>query len=512
MTVVILSLSTTLQFIAAFLSIRLIFVTGKWKAWALIAAAMTLMGVRRTITLYHVFTDGTGHFSNLTTELVALIISILMLIGVWLIGPIFKQIQTTNKKLALSERRWRLSVNGGGIASWEYNFQTRDNLVSKQMIDLLGVSELVPHEGFYHFNDWAERMHPNSIPKTMEAFNAVLEGKTSKYSVEQQVRREDGSYIWVLSRGMLVSRSTDGSPLLMIGTSEDISERKLSEELLQKNEEKYRNLFESAEVSIWNEDLSEVINVLDQLRKNGVTDLQQYLKDTPSIIIDIAAKVHVFQVNAATLKLFGAKDKGDFLYQIHKTFGPNAIEVFISELCAIWNGETSFRSEVELKRLDGSIFSAIISFKIPDNAESFKSLPVSIIDITDRKIIEEKLKLSAKVFNELNEGISITNTQGIIIDVNPAFCEITGYCRDEIIGQNSSKLNSGKQSPAFYTKMWKTLNKQGYWQGEVWNRKKSGELYAELLSISPIFDDDKNISHYVGIAYSYDHEHPFLSS
>lgn len=120
-------------------------------------------------------------------------------------------------------------------------------------------------------------------------------------------------------------------------------------------------------------------------------------------------------------------------------------------------------------------------------------------DITDRRIAEEKLQLSAKVFGETKEGIIITDAEGAIVDVNPAFCNITGYNRGKIIGQNSRILNSGKQSPEFYKKMWQTIKKQGYWQGELWNRKKGGELYAELLSISSLLDEDGKTLHYVGI-------------
>ncbi|MBE9532887.1 MAG: EAL domain-containing protein, partial [Proteobacteria bacterium] len=123
----------------------------------------------------------------------------------------------------------------------------------------------------------------------------------------------------------------------------------------------------------------------------------------------------------------------------------------------------------------------------------------TVQDITARKITEEQLRLSSRVFSETNEGIIITDAKNNIIDVNPAFCEITGYSREEAINQNPRFLNSEKQSPAFFSEMWQTLDKLGHWQGEIWNRKKEGALYAELLSISTISDEHGNILHYVGI-------------
>jgi len=120
-------------------------------------------------------------------------------------------------------------------------------------------------------------------------------------------------------------------------------------------------------------------------------------------------------------------------------------------------------------------------------------------DISEKKQIEEKQQLAAKVFEDTKEGIIITDENTIIIDTNPAFCDITGYTREEVIGQPPSILRSEKQPPLFYKEMWHSIKTVGYWQGEVWNRKKTGELYAELLSISSLRDDLGGVLHYVGI-------------
>ena len=107
--------------------------------------------------------------------------------------------------------------------------------------------------------------------------------------------------------------------------------------------------------------------------------------------------------------------------------------------------------------------------------------------------------LSARVFSDTYEGILITDANNIIIDVNPAYCDITGYSRDEVIGKNPNILNSGRQSPEFYTAMWQELELQGHWQGELWNRKKEGELYVELLTISKLLDHHGKVINYIGV-------------
>lgn len=120
-------------------------------------------------------------------------------------------------------------------------------------------------------------------------------------------------------------------------------------------------------------------------------------------------------------------------------------------------------------------------------------------DITARKKIEEKLLLSARVFSDTYEGILITDANNIIIDVNPAYCDITGYSREEVIGQTPDILNSGMQSEAFYGDIWQELQEQGHWQGEVRHRKKDGQVYVELLTFSQLLDDNGQVINYIGI-------------
>ncbi len=109
-------------------------------------------------------------------------------------------------------------------------------------------------------------------------------------------------------------------------------------------------------------------------------------------------------------------------------------------------------------------------------------------DISEQKRAEEKLELAAKVFSHAREGITITDAQANIVDVNSSFSRITGYSREEVLGKNPRVLSSGRQNAAFYTEMWRALLGQGYWSGEIWNRKKSGEVYAEILTISTVRD------------------------
>ncbi|PWU70335.1 nitrate/nitrite transporter [Gracilibacillus dipsosauri] len=109
----------------------------------------------------------------------------------------------------------------------------------------------------------------------------------------------------------------------------------------------------------------------------------------------------------------------------------------------------------------------------------------------------DRLKISNDVFKSTGQGIMVTHPNGKIIAVNPAFTTLTGYNEGEIIGKTPSVLKSGKQSPSFYQKMWKEMKEQGQWQGEIWNKRKNGELYLEWLNISTVKDEAGDPIRYV---------------
>ena len=116
-----------------------------------------------------------------------------------------------------------------------------------------------------------------------------------------------------------------------------------------------------------------------------------------------------------------------------------------------------------------------------------------------RRNAEMDLRLAASVFSYSHEGILITDAQGVIVDVNSAFSRITGYAREQVIGQNPRILSSGRHDEAFYEQMWGRIEQDGFWTGEVWNRRQDGSEYAENLTISTVFDDLGRPLNFVGL-------------
>jgi len=123
-----------------------------------------------------------------------------------------------------------------------------------------------------------------------------------------------------------------------------------------------------------------------------------------------------------------------------------------------------------------------------------------VYDITERRQIEEKLRLTARVFDTTMETVVITDADRNLIDMNMAFCMVTGYSREEVLGKNPRFLKSNRHPLAFYEAMWQAIANKGHWSGEIWNRKKNGETFPVWLTISTLLDENGAITHYVGIA------------
>jgi len=132
-------------------------------------------------------------------------------------------------------------------------------------------------------------------------------------------------------------------------------------------------------------------------------------------------------------------------------------------------------------------------------AGSIADMAALALERAERRRADDKLRLAAKVFESTKEGIIIADAEGSIQFVNPAFTDITGYGLDEVVGKNPRLLQSDRQDAKFHRRMWTRLVRDGHWEGEIWNRHKNGQAYAEWQTISVIRDEHGRVSHYVSI-------------
>lgn len=120
-------------------------------------------------------------------------------------------------------------------------------------------------------------------------------------------------------------------------------------------------------------------------------------------------------------------------------------------------------------------------------------------DITDRKKTEESLKLFTSIYEASSEAVMVVNRENRIMTVNPAFTEITGYTPEEVVGKEPTVLSSGHQDKAFYGEMWRSIEIYGRWQGEIWNKRKNGDIFPEWLTINTIYDENGDVRERVAL-------------
>lgn len=257
----------------------------------------------------------------------------------------------------------------------------------------------------------------------------------------------------------------NGRPAYVIGLH-DITDRKQAEIALQQSESLFQTLARLAPVGIF---------------KTDPSGNYQYINERWREISGLCADDFDGQ---AWQQAIHPEDKSDVLLAWQQ-----AIQT-----------QTPFSKQFRFRHPNDNIH-WVIGHAIPeyDANERLLGYIGTITDITEIKHHETDLRQAAAVFETTHEGVIITDAQRRIQRVNRAFTDITGYNTEEATGRTPAFLNSGRHDREFYTSMWDETAKAGYWQGEIWNRRKNGELYPELLSISSVKNENGELTNYVGV-------------
>ncbi|NVJ92326.1 MAG: EAL domain-containing protein [Methylocystaceae bacterium] len=177
---------------------------------------------------------------------------------------------------------------------------------------------------------------------------------------------------------------------------------------------------------------------------------------------------------------------------------PNEGDPFSVQDQKVFEEGGAHRVESSVTRSDGLHY--VLSYKARfEGPKNRVGIVGSVVDITDSKLTENELKLSKTVFETTSEAIVVTDLENKIQAVNPSFTHVTGYTEKEVLGKDPAFLSSGRHDAMFYQRMWTQLVDTGRWQGEIWNRRKNGDLYAEWLSISAVYDSAGKTTQYVAV-------------
>ena len=256
-----------------------------------------------------------------------------------------------------------------------------------------------------------------------------------------------------------------GTKRLFIGVIRDVREQQQAEKALRTSERKYRTLVENLPIKV-------------------------FLKDRQSTYIS-CNELFAKMVELSAKDIAGHTD--------HDFFPANLANKYCEDDHRIMTSGQP--EEIEEDYLEQGERRIALTMKTPvhDEAGIVTGILGIFTDITERKRTEDRLRQSATVFDSSTEGITITDPEHNIITVNRSFSEITGYTEAEVLGRNPRMLQSGRHGRDFYRAMWAAINNHGRWRGEIWNRRKNGEIYPELLTINAVRDDQGRLVNYIGV-------------
>lgn len=462
------------------------------------------------------------------------LVAILLVLGSWIYPRRQMRQQDallrTERALRINASRLQLAATAMGLGQWEYDPRLDRSVWDANMFGIYDVDpDTANYQGF-----WRQRVLPEDVARVESELKEIVAGQRP-YDIQFRVQQRDGSLRTVRSWGH-VFRDEQGEPEYMVGIDEDVTERVLAEEKLAQRERDLTALLDNLPslVAYWDTGLRNrfgnrtyrdwfgldpdempgmhLSSLLEEATfKRNLPYAEAALRMSESRYRTLAelAPVGIFRldtqglciyVNEHWLNICGLSEEqalgAGWLQSVH---APDRARVEQQWQLAM-QARTRYADEFRYERGDGKLVWVLarIAPELVSGRGNFGYVG-TLTEITDLKNAESRLRLAESVFSNTQEGIVVTDRDNLIVDVNPAFTAITGYEKEEVLGKNPWILSSGRHSSEFYEAMWRNLNERGHWRGEIWDRRKSGEDYAELLSVSAVKGDDGELVHYVGV-------------
>jgi len=296
-------------------------------------------------------------------------------------------------------------------------------------------------------------IHPDDVEASIQAWShAVATGEA--YQIEHRIKHADGGYRWHINRAVPV-RNGQGRIVKWYGTATDVHDLKMAQEAARESEGRFRTLFENA--------------------GDGI-----FIGDTPGHLID---------VNAHGAKMLGYSHQEIIERKVTDILAEHE-RVRVPDNWEGWDIGSNAISEWLFLRKDGSTFLGEVNSQLLPDGRIIGIMR----DVTERKKVEEELKLAAMVYHDSSEAMMVTDANDIIISVNPAFERITGYDTGDAIGRHAEILLSGRHGEDFFESIATELNASGYWKGELWSRRKNHESFAALITFNTSFHPDGSVN------------------
>lgn len=323
-------------------------------------------------------------------------------------------------------------------------------------------------------------------------------GGERKY--EKELLRSDGSLVVVEVFSALYPDVCDEGPCVWMFVR-DITREKNNEKEILERELKYRTILEYSPLPLLSEDFSKVREFLWQLDNLGVEDVKDYLRSHPEQVREMVRRVVPLEASHKAFEFFEVSSIEELREAYRQQeLSDDLLTLFIELVSTFLEGHNVFEGEMISITRSGKRKNVIIRWVlVPGHELSWDMVLVAFTDLTERLAYEEQLKVLSSAVNNSPASVVITDPVGTIQYVNPKFTEVTGYTAEEAIGQNPRILKSGNLPDSFYKEMWETITQGKEWRGEFENKKKNGEIYWELASITGIKNEKGEIAYYVAI-------------
>ena len=391
---------------------------------------------------------------GLTTSLGIVILAVML-------ARLARRLEMAREKAAASESRLRSIVENINVATWEFDVAAeRFTYVSPQIESMFGY----PVAAWSEKEFWHRHLHEADRDQAI-AFCDAQSDQGADHEFAYRFIKQDGSVAWVRD---IVKVQTDdkGTPSRLTGVFIDFTAPKEAAIALANQQALLRSLVDS------------------------VPDLI-FFKDTESVYLGC---------NKAFTEFAGRPESEQIGRTDFDFFDEETAEFFrMNDRMMLATGQTR-RNEEWVSYPDGREV-LLDTLKAPffgSQGETRGLIGISR-DITESYRAEESLMLAKSVFESTNEGIMVTDTDARILLVNPAFSAITGWSADEVTGKTPNILKSGRHSPEFYADMWQSIRDKGHWEGEIWNRRKNGEIYVQWININAIRDSRGKGTRYVSL-------------
>ncbi|MEJ2763765.1 EAL domain-containing protein [Photobacterium sp. MCCC 1A19761] len=390
----------------------------------------------------------------------------------YLLGVELKYTQLLSKQEKLL---WELEEGQrvAKVGSWFWDLTADTISWSREIYRIYGIEDtgLTPSIDLL-----SEFIHPEDREWVLSSLHDSIESDSVSYNLVHRAQLADGSIKYLRKRADVI-RDKQGKPLLMRGTVHDVTDVYQISAKLTKTSHKLNTTFNSVEEGIWEYDLiSEEFftspkfwNILGRDKPQDGSDFAEWIEC-----------IH-------------PEDRAEGLSFFQRFIQQNFTSVFQFEFRL---SEKRFPELIEGNerwlKLKGSVI-----------AKNDKGEPTRIAgiqrDITNTVEARRQLNRAQVVFDNTSECILITDRHNKIISVNRAFEQTTGYREKELLGQTPSVLSSGLHEKEYYQDLWYSLTTMGHWKGEVWNKRKNGEIYPEEMSINVIRDSNDEVINYVAV-------------